>query len=152
MRIASLSPALWDRTITVGSAGKSFSATGWRVGWCIAPQKLLVPILAVLTRTVFCSVSPLQEAVATGFEHAKEKKFFETQRVEYNERRDLMMSYLDKLGLPYTKLSIDRFTIISYCCCADKCKPTSQSPRDPPVDLRPDGVSPDTFPPLCKPH
>ncbi|KAG0151640.1 hypothetical protein CROQUDRAFT_651076 [Cronartium quercuum f. sp. fusiforme G11] len=112
VRIASLSPALWNRTITVGSAGKSFSATGWRVGWCIGPQKLLAPVLAVLTRTVFCSVSPLQEAIAAGFEGAKKEHFFETQLREYRERRDLMMSYLDKLRLPYTQPDGSYFILV----------------------------------------
>ncbi len=37
-------PGMWDRTITVSSAGKTFSATGWQVGWCIAPSRLISPI------------------------------------------------------------------------------------------------------------
>ncbi|MBW0470785.1 hypothetical protein O181_010500 [Austropuccinia psidii MF-1] len=101
-RIASLSPSLWNRTVTVGSAGKSFAATGWRLGWCIGPSELIRPITAVGTRTTFCSVGPLQEAVATGFELANEKKFFEIQRDQYKARRDLLLGYLDLLGLPYT--------------------------------------------------
>jgi aspartate/methionine/tyrosine aminotransferase len=37
-------PGMWERTITVSSAGKTFSATGWQVGWCIAPSHLISPI------------------------------------------------------------------------------------------------------------
>lgn len=37
-------PGMWDRTITVSSAGKTFSATGWQVGWCIGPSNLVSPI------------------------------------------------------------------------------------------------------------
>ena len=37
-------PGMWDRTITVSSAGKTFSATGWQVGWCVAPSHLISPI------------------------------------------------------------------------------------------------------------
>lgn len=39
-RIATL-PGMWDRTFTVGSAGKTFSVTGWKLGWCIAPEYLI---------------------------------------------------------------------------------------------------------------
>ncbi len=37
-------PGMWDRTITVSSAGKTFSATGWQVGWCVGPSHLVSPI------------------------------------------------------------------------------------------------------------
>jgi len=102
VRIASLSKSLWSRTVTVGSAGKSFAATGWRIGWCIGPAELLRPITAAMTRITFCSVSPLQEALATGFQIAQKENFFETQRAQYEARRDLLLGFLDQLGLPYT--------------------------------------------------
>jgi aspartate/methionine/tyrosine aminotransferase len=102
VRIGSLSEGLWKRTVTVGSAGKSFAATGWRIGWCIGPAEILRPITAAMTRITFCSVSPLQEALATGFQAAKKENFFETQCAQYQARRDLLLRYLDQLGLPYT--------------------------------------------------
>ena len=40
IRIATL-PGMWDRTITIGSAGKTFSVTGWKLGWAIGPKHLL---------------------------------------------------------------------------------------------------------------
>ncbi|KAF8528770.1 pyridoxal phosphate-dependent transferase [Hysterangium stoloniferum] len=101
VRIATL-PGMWERTITVGSAGKSFAATGWRVGWLVGPPTLLTPTLAANTRIVFCSNTPMQEAAATGLEQANERGFFEQQLKEYQERRDVFCSYLDKLGLQYT--------------------------------------------------
>ncbi|OAV86915.1 hypothetical protein PTTG_09745 [Puccinia triticina 1-1 BBBD Race 1] len=101
-RIASLSDALWRRTVTVGSAGKSFAATGWRLGWCIGPAALLRPITAAMTRMTFCAVSPLQEALAVGFAAAEKDRFFDTQRDQYQARRDLLLGFLDQLGLPYT--------------------------------------------------
>ena len=36
-------PGMWDRTITISSAGKTFSATGWQAGWCIGPNRLIAP-------------------------------------------------------------------------------------------------------------
>ncbi|RXW24645.1 hypothetical protein EST38_g1232 [Candolleomyces aberdarensis] len=101
VRIANL-PGMWDRTVTVCSAGKAFAATGWRIGWLIAPAYIIQPTLAASTRIVFCSNSPLQEAAATGLEQAKERKFFETQLAEYAERRQILCDAFDQLGLKYT--------------------------------------------------
>ncbi|KAJ3721183.1 pyridoxal phosphate-dependent transferase [Lentinula raphanica] len=101
VRIATL-PGMWDRTVTVGSAGKSFAATGWRVGWLIGPEYIIRPTLAASTRIVFCSNSPLQEAAAAGLEQVQERRFFETQTAQYAERRDILTGCFDMLGLPYT--------------------------------------------------
>jgi len=75
VRFATL-PGMWERTITVGSAGKSFAATGWRVGWLIGPESMIKPTLAASTRIVFCTNSPLQEAAAAGLEQVKQRGFF----------------------------------------------------------------------------
>lgn len=65
-RIATLSPEIEKLTLTVGSAGKNFYATGWRVGWLIGPPELLQHVSAAHTRICYSSVSPLQEACAIG--------------------------------------------------------------------------------------
>ncbi|KAG6817215.1 hypothetical protein H0H87_011573 [Tephrocybe sp. NHM501043] len=101
IRIATL-PGMWDRTVTVGSAGKAFAATGWRVGWLIGPPSIIQPTLAATTRIVFCTNSPLQEAAAAGLEQARERKFFETQREEYAARRAILTDAFDRLGMKYT--------------------------------------------------
>lgn len=59
IRIATL-PGMWERTITVGSAGKSFCCTGWRVGWLIGPSELVKYSLLAHSRIVFCANTPLQ--------------------------------------------------------------------------------------------
>ncbi|CAG8650541.1 4772_t:CDS:2 [Acaulospora colombiana] len=101
VRIANL-PGMWERTITVGSAGKSFACTGWRVGWLIGPQSLIGPTLAAQTRIVFCTNSPLQEAAACGLEQAEQRGYFKKQIEEYTERRDVLVKYFDELGLNYS--------------------------------------------------
>ncbi|KAI0632631.1 PLP-dependent transferase [Trametes polyzona] len=100
VRFATL-PGMWKRTITVGSAGKLFAATGWRVGWLIGPPALIGPTTAATTRIVFCTNSPMQEAAAAGLEHAHEHRFFETQRTEYEARRAVLVDAFEKLGLEY---------------------------------------------------
>lgn len=118
VRFATL-PGMWDRTVTVGSAGSTsslrcscalshqrpaemFAATGWRVGWLIAPEWIISPTLAASTRIVFCSNSPMQEAVASGLEEAKKRRFFEIQLEEYTERRAILAEAFDRLGVRYT--------------------------------------------------
>ncbi|KAF9942201.1 hypothetical protein BGZ65_007733 [Modicella reniformis] len=100
-RIATLK-GLWERTITVGSGGKTFGTTGWRVGWLIGPKALIEPALAAHTRVVFCVNSPLQEAIAIGFEQAEGHGFFGSQVSAYEHKRDKLLSVFKELGLPCT--------------------------------------------------
>lgn len=97
IRIAALED-FWERTITCGSAGKSFACTGWRIGWCMGPEHLIAPTTAATARIVFCVNSPMQEAVAGAL--ATKGDFFEQQRREYVERREVLTSALDRLGVP----------------------------------------------------
>lgn len=100
-RIASFE-GMWDRTITVGSAGKSFACTGWRVGWLIGPNHLIGPARAVHTRINFAVNSSAQEGAAIGLEDAAKHSFFPTQIKEYAQRRQLLSNALDEIELSYT--------------------------------------------------
>ncbi|KAI9482646.1 MAG: pyridoxal phosphate-dependent transferase [Benjaminiella poitrasii] len=93
---------LWDRTVTVGSGGKSFAATGWRVGWLIGPQSLIQHAFAAQTRVVFCVNSPCQEAVAAGLEASLTSNIFQSQIDSYLQKRTLLAKVFDDLKLPYT--------------------------------------------------
>lgn len=71
-------------------------------GWLIGHSDLILAALQASTRIVFCVNSPLQEAVAEGLELAASKRFFEEQINAYQQRRDVLCSYLDQVGLSYT--------------------------------------------------
>ena len=101
VRIATL-PGMWERTLTVGSAGKSFCVTGWRVGWLIGPAALTQPALIAHSRIVFCANAPLQEAVADGLAQAETNRFFEEQARDYIRKRDYMIGVFSDIGLPVT--------------------------------------------------
>ncbi|PWN46256.1 PLP-dependent transferase [Ceraceosorus guamensis] len=101
IRIAALE-GMWDRTVTVGSAGKSFAATGWRIGWVAGAEHLIKPTLVSHTRIVFTCNSAASEAAAAGLEYAIQSDFFDQQSKEYEARRTKLTNMLDKLGLPYT--------------------------------------------------
>lgn len=77
IRFASL-PGMYDRTISIGSAGKAFSVTGWKLGWCIAPKHLMNPIRMMHQNCVFTCSTPIQEAIAAAFE--KELDLFTSDR------------------------------------------------------------------------
>ncbi len=73
--------------------------TGWRVGWLIGPSKLIRPTLLAHSRIVFCTSSPLQEAIATGLEKAVDNGFFEQQVSDYRRKRDFLVQVFEQLGL-----------------------------------------------------
>ncbi|CDS11272.1 hypothetical protein LRAMOSA03535 [Lichtheimia ramosa] len=100
-RIATLGN-LWERTLTVCSGGKSFAATGWRVGWLIGPEHLVKYSFAAQTRVVFSVNSPCQEAVAAGLEASVKEPIFQDQMAAYLKKREILSKVFDELGLPYT--------------------------------------------------
>lgn len=59
VRMASL-PDMWERTITVGSAGKTFSVTGWKLGWAYGPRELIRNMQVVHQNTLYTCSTPLQ--------------------------------------------------------------------------------------------
>jgi len=92
MSIATL-PKMWDRTITIGSAGKTFSVTGWKIGWAMGPKHLLRYLQLVHQTAVYTVATPLQEAVARSFEHEMNNlaKGNESGNLYWKElRRDLL--------------------------------------------------------------
>lgn len=58
---------MWQRTITIGSAGKTFSVTGWKIGWAFGPAKLIKYVQLVHQTVLYTVATPLQEAIAQAF-------------------------------------------------------------------------------------
>lgn len=110
-RIGSLSTEIANLTLTVGSAGKNFYATGWRVGWLIGPEHLIKYVATAHTRICYSSVSPLQEAVAVGFERADELGFWEESKLDMQRKMRLFCEVFDELGLPVRSISF----ILALC-------------------------------------
>jgi kynurenine aminotransferase len=101
-RVATLSPEIARLTLTVGSAGKNFYATGWRVGYLIGPEHLIKYVSAAHTRICYSSVSPLQEATAVAFEEADKRGFWEESKKEMKSKMDQFTEVFRELGLPYS--------------------------------------------------
>lgn len=90
-------PGMWERTLTLSSAGKSYSFTGWKVGWATGPPSLVSAVLAAKQWLTFTSGSPLQPAVAHALDH--EPDFPAELARSLQKRRDLLVAGLSAAGL-----------------------------------------------------
>ncbi|KAI9661554.1 MAG: putative secondary metabolism biosynthetic enzyme [Trizodia sp. TS-e1964] len=112
-RIATLSPEIARLTLTVGSVGKNFYCTGWRVGWLIGPPHLISPVSAAHTRICFSSPSPLQEAAAVGFELAESNGFWDESKQEMRAKMQRFNKIWTELGLPYSDPEGGYFVLVN---------------------------------------
>jgi N-succinyldiaminopimelate aminotransferase len=94
--LASL-PGMADRTVSVSSAGKTFSLTGWKVGWVTASADLVQTVMAAKQWLTFTNAAPLQPAIAYALDH--EEQAVRDLAADLAERRDLLCSGLADLGL-----------------------------------------------------
>lgn len=99
VRIATL-PGMWERTVTLGSAGKTYSVTGWKIGWAITAEPLAHAILMAHQWIPFTVATPLQEAVATALEVSPEQDYFNWLSTMYQGKRDFLLNVLRNVGLP----------------------------------------------------
>lgn len=112
-RLSTLSREVERLTLTVGSAGKMFYCTGWRVGWLIGPPHLIQYVAAAHTRICYSSVSPLQEAVAIALKQAGRLGFWEASRLEMQGKMTRFNEVWDELGLPVSIYKKERVAIDS---------------------------------------
>ena len=96
-------PGMWDRTITISSAGKTFSATGWQAGWCIGPNRLIAPIHQLLPYVQFCASTVIQEALARSLIRADQpyeghESYYDYLKAKYLRKRDLLVDALKEVG------------------------------------------------------
>jgi len=97
-------PGMWERTITVSSAGKTFGITGWQIGWAIGPRCLLQPIQKFMPNLQFCAPTLTQRALTRVFEQAVEPykgmpSYYEWLRADYSAKRDKMIAALESAGI-----------------------------------------------------
>ncbi|EDL82356.1 kynurenine aminotransferase III, isoform CRA_a [Rattus norvegicus] len=103
IKIATL-PGMWERTITIGSAGKTFSVTGWKLGWSIGPGHLIKHLRTVQQNSVYTCATPLQAALAEAFwidikRMDDPECYFNSLPKELEVKRDRMACLLNSVGL-----------------------------------------------------
>jgi N-succinyldiaminopimelate aminotransferase len=90
-------PGMWERTVTIASAAKTFSFTGWKVGWATGPADLVASVYAAKQWLTFSNAAPLQPAIATALnDHAG---FYDELARDLQAKRDLLCAGLDKLDM-----------------------------------------------------
>ncbi len=97
-RIATL-PGMWEHTISLGSAGKTFSVTGWKIGWAIAPPEIIDAILKAHQWIPFTISTPCQEAVAVALEETQKGEYLPWLSRMYQAKRDILLHGLRAAGL-----------------------------------------------------
>ncbi|KAL8794437.1 MAG: hypothetical protein Q9195_003024 [Heterodermia aff. obscurata] len=100
-RPAALSPEIARRTVSIGSVGKTFNATGWRVGFAIGDENLIEHIQWAHILLAYVTPGPAQEAAAVAYEQGDEQGFWKDNMELFKTKVDNMCGFLDELGLPY---------------------------------------------------
>ncbi len=92
-------PGMRERTVILGSLGKTFSMTGWKVGWAIAPPSITKAIRSAHQFLTFCAPTPLQQAAADALDHVMADPSYLVQlRTDYLARRDALLGILRDTG------------------------------------------------------
>lgn len=94
-------PGMRERTISTGSLSKTYSITGWRLGYTIAPEEITERIKKVHDFLTVGAAAPLQEAVVTGLNFGQ--KYYDDLLEMYTKKRELFCSGLENAGLKYFK-------------------------------------------------
>ncbi len=93
--LASL-PGMAERTVTLSSAGKTFSFTGWKIGWAVGPADLITAIRTAKQFLTFVNGAPFQHAVAVGLDLGDD--YFDSFQATLLAKRDLLADYLREAG------------------------------------------------------
>ena len=94
-------PGMFERTISCSSLSKTYSITGWRLGYCIAPENIIEQIKKVHDFLTIGAAAPLQEAAVVGLEF-KDDYYDELQKL-YTHKKDLFINGLKELNIPHTE-------------------------------------------------
>jgi aspartate/methionine/tyrosine aminotransferase len=95
---------MWERTLTLSSSGKTFSCTGWKVGWAVGPPSLVRAVTAVQVWVNFSAPTPNQDAIAQCLELAHEPyegftTYYEYLADKYKRKRALLVQALRDAGM-----------------------------------------------------
>lgn len=94
-------PGMFERTISCSSLSKTYSITGWRLGYCIAPENIIEQIKKVHDFLTVGAAAPLQEAAVVGLEFS-DAYYDELQKL-YTHKKNLFLNGLKELNIPHTE-------------------------------------------------
>ena len=93
-------PNMWERTISCSSLSKTYSITGWRLGYIIAPPHIIDVAKKVHDFLTVGAAAPLQEAAVVGLNFGDD--YYKRLQNKYTEKRDLFLKGLDDIGIVHT--------------------------------------------------
>jgi len=103
-------PGAWERTLTCGSLSKTYSITGWRLGYVVAPTEVIAAARKVHDFLTVGAAAPLQEAAVTALEFPA--SYYDELLAEYTRKRDIFLGYLRETGLPFTTPQGAYYTLV----------------------------------------
>jgi L-glutamine---4-(methylsulfanyl)-2-oxobutanoate aminotransferase len=95
IRLATLE-GMWERTLTLSSLGKTFSLTGWKLGWAIGPHPLTAALRAAHQFLTFTTSTPVQHGAVAAL--GADADFYDRMRDDYRHKRDLLAGGLETAG------------------------------------------------------
>ncbi len=93
-------PRMFERTLVCGSLSKTYSITGWRLGYVLASEEIIAAARKVHDFLTVGAAAPLQEAAVTALEFPD--SYYDELTASYTAKKDLFLGYLAQVGLPYT--------------------------------------------------
>ncbi|HVF07668.1 MAG TPA: aminotransferase class I/II-fold pyridoxal phosphate-dependent enzyme [Actinomycetota bacterium] len=106
-------PGMGDRTITISALSKTYSVTGWRVGWAIAAPPLMAGIRPVHDFLTVAAAAPLQVAGITAL--ALPSSYYDRMHADYAERRDVMLRVLATSGFEIASPPAGAYYVMADC-------------------------------------
>ena len=104
-------PGMYERTISCSSLSKTYSMTGWRLGYLIGPERVIEAAKKVHDFLTVGAAAPLQEAAVTGLKFGPE--YYEWLKDLYTEKRDYLCGRLEQMGLPHTTPQGSYFVLVN---------------------------------------
>lgn len=97
-------PGMYDRTVTLSSCGKTFSVTGWQIGWLVGPAKFLSVVHNMLPCVQFCAATPMQHAFTSALKLADQPyegfgSYYEWLRSQFQKKREILEEGLVASGI-----------------------------------------------------
>jgi N-succinyldiaminopimelate aminotransferase len=111
-------PGMAERTVSISSAGKTFSVTGWKVGWATGPPPLVAAVRTVKQFLTYVNAGPFQPAVATGL--ALPDAYFAGAASALRQRRDILCAGLEAAGMEVHRPAATYFVVADISPLGEK--------------------------------
>ncbi|XP_078444163.1 pyridoxal phosphate (PLP)-dependent transferases superfamily protein [Wolffia australiana] len=105
-------PGMYQRTVTMNSLGKTFSLTGWKVGWAVAPPALTWGIRQAHAYLTFATATPLQHAAAVAL--ASPPEYYAELRRDYAAKKEILVAGLEEVGFTVYRTGGTYFVVADH--------------------------------------